>query len=67
MKWISVKEKLPKKEGKYLIYTKNLTGYKPLEENIFIAIFYCNDWIFKYWEDNDVTHWMPLPEPPKEV
>ena len=39
MKWISVKEKLPKKEGKDLVYTKNLTGYKPLEENIFIAIF----------------------------
>ena len=67
MKWISVEEKLPKKDGKYLVHTKNLTGYSPLKENVFIAEFYYDDWNFKGWEDNSVTHWMKLPKAPKEI
>lgn len=58
--WTSVKDSLPKKKGDYLIY--NTDGivwpywYNP--EN-------------KKWYDNcgylteSVTHWMPLPKPPK--
>ena len=67
MKWTSVEEKLPKKDGKYLVHTKNLTGYSPLKENVFIAEFYYDDWKFKGWEDNSVTHWMKLPKAPKEI
>lgn len=59
--WISVKDMLPKKKGDYLIYNTDGT-------------------VWPYWYDADdnswydscgyktdiVTHWMPLPEPPKE-
>lgn len=65
-KWISVNDKLPKKDGRYLTRTINLTGNRPIEDNIFIADFFGNDWLFDGWEDNEVTHWMPLPKPPKQ-
>ena len=51
--WISVKEKLPNEKGWYLVYTKE----KKIE-------------ILRFDGDiNDagvVTHWMSLPEAPKE-
>ena len=59
-KWISVKERLPENRGQYIIYMR---GQEP----------------FVSWFDGDIfrspstvpiecpaTHWMPLPEPPKE-
>ena len=53
-RWISVEERLPEKNGKTLVYD--------LRFGIGSA-FFCYD----SWDDMDnVTHWMPLPEPPKE-
>lgn len=56
--WISVDERLPEREGTYLVYT-----YKGA---IKFGDFRC------YYAKNDnpqfdyyVTHWMPLPEAPK--
>jgi hypothetical protein len=56
--WISVEERLPEREGTYLVYT-----YKGA---IKFGDFRC------YYAKNDnpqfdyyVTHWMPAPEPPK--
>lgn len=59
-KWISVKERLPENRGQYIIYMR---GQEP----------------FVSWFDGDIfrspstvpikclaTHWMPLPQPPKE-
>lgn len=63
--WIDVNERLPEKEGKYIVYTESITGYKPLEYNVFIADYVFDDFVFKGWENNRVTHWQPLPEPPK--
>ena len=65
--WIDVKDGLPKKIGRYIVHTRNLTGYAPLEHNVFVAKSIFDDFAIKYWEDNEVTHWMPLPEPPKGV
>lgn len=60
--WISVTDRLPKKKGDYLIY--NTYG---------IVWPYWYDPEGKRWYDDcgylteSVTHWMPLPEPPKEA
>lgn len=55
--WISVEERLPEREGKYLTYTTRRT----VEISSFYP-FYLNDKPqFDYW----ITHWMPLPETPK--
>ena len=63
--WISVKDRLPKKDGRYIVHTENITGFKPLENNVFIAEFIFNDFVFKGWESNNVTHWQPIPKPPR--
>ncbi len=61
--WISVKDRMPEDDATYLVYGRN--GY-----GIVFAVYYgdgewltCDDLtnITRF-----VTHWMPLPEPPKE-
>lgn len=72
--WISVKERLPERNGEYIV-TACDEG-EPYDEIIWNdtvvvwAEYYKGCWI---WEENNteysldgiVTHWMPLPEPPK--
>ena len=55
--WISVTEQ-PKKTGKYLV---SVDGFSNAET----AYYYSK---FERWgyTSGAVTHWMPLPEPPKE-
>ena len=64
--WISTKDRLPDKEGCYLIVsgeTKEIDiGLWCLERQRFEVVE--TEW-FGY-EITGVTHWMPLPEPPKE-
>lgn len=67
MKWISVKDQLPPKDtaAMYLVYLipKNF-GDAPYEIGIFIH----GEWqLFKKLRTYSIspTHWMPLPEPPK--
>lgn len=64
MKWISVKEKLPNKNRRVLFYSKN---------KIIVLGFFSDDgWTEESSEGicklnyRNVTHWMPLPNPPKE-
>ena len=59
--WISVKERLPEVEADILAY---------IGEGSFVVCWMTHD---GYWQcpaylmdKDDVTHWMPLPEPPKE-
>jgi len=62
-KWISVEDELPKKDGMYLLSAKDEVGDE-------ITIVEC--WVENGWYDNNfyniegVTHWMPLPTPPKQ-
>lgn len=59
-RWISVKDRLPEEEGKYLICCSD--GYQTTAE------YENKTWLVytgRYEEIEDVTHWMPLPEPPK--
>lgn len=60
-KWIPVTERLPKESGEYLAYCGEYDG---------ICVIYYEILKTKSkWRTNwkEVTHWMPLPEPPKEV
>ena len=66
--WVSVKERLPKiNDTEPLDEFVEDRGYKFLvtDEEGYI-------WVELFWlkankfDDTSVTHWMPLPEPPKE-
>lgn len=70
--WISVEDRLPEDDGDVLAIasgypTPNIT----LEDVMVIAAFYEGEgwYIEEYpnWDDPIITHWMQLPEPPKEV
>jgi hypothetical protein len=61
-KWIPVTERLPEKHGKYLVLTPNCTWLIWYDTE---CGFYDNDPEWGDIEIDDVTHWMPLPEPPK--
>lgn len=69
MEWISVKDRLPEDFGQYLGYIKAY-GKEWIEEVSFnnfnwIVIhyqLYTNDFAYMYC---NITHWMPLPDPPK--
>ena len=72
--WISVKDRLPEKEGEYLCYRRSLNdGYCELLRYGVIynkgrkRTFYFFDSEYGDVEANNVTHWMELPEPPKEI
>lgn len=65
MEWISIEDRLPEKDGFYLVYAKS--------DNPFIPEVYVQEYVqeigFTYdgeWVDTRATHWMPLPKPPKE-
>jgi hypothetical protein len=59
MEWISVKDRLPEKNTTVIVCSISdghiqIKDFKGDEKN----------WITNYLEK--VTHWMPLPEPPKD-
>ena len=67
-RWISVEDRLPEKDGYYLVITQGIHN-----SVIDIAGFWrCAEWVQKefrenYWNKYDkVLYWQPLPEPPKE-
>lgn len=63
-KWIPVKERLPEKSGYYLVCTVH-EFYKTA--NIAKAHFRSGGFYGQGGHWSNVTHWMPLPELPKEV
>ena len=56
-RWIPVTERCPEKSGDYLVFDD-------------CGNLYVNEWhcLLKKWQydDSRITHWQPLPEPPKE-
>lgn len=57
MKWISVKDKLPDKEGCYLVNVECIDG------NVVTVSYYSEE--HKLLGMPHISHWMPLPEPPE--
>lgn len=70
-KWISVNERLPKKDELVLA----IANGKPANNITLVDAYelgkYTDEgWIideWPEWRDAKVTHWMPLPEPPGEI
>ena len=79
MEWISVKDRLPKKNGRYLCYRPlhymkilkmsaiGIYYYGRMENEGDRKGFYFFDSDYGDVEISNVTHWMELPEPPKEI
>jgi hypothetical protein len=66
--WISVKERLPKYGQQVLAFDciedcVDVMSFEP-EENNCPEGWYTSSWWHR--DEDDVTHWMPLPEPPME-
>ena len=76
--WISVNERMPEDSGDYMVFNDGRIEIAPYDKEAAQEGFYpfgyedkeidemgntLIDWI----EISGVTHWMPLPEPPKEV
>ena len=57
--WVSVKDKLPEENTTVIVATDN--GI------VFQCLYAYDGW--DLWDDNDVniTHWQPMPQPPKVV
>ena len=68
-KWIPVTERLPDEEGWYLVFTTPNRGYRSINKGQFIKGYEWDNFKPRWrgaggtW--TNVTHWMPLPEPPK--
>lgn len=74
MEWISVKDRLPSKENELIVCLVNRNAILCFVHDATISLstncvsFYypTREWIKdKYY--SEVTHWMPLPKPPKEI
>ena len=67
-KWIPVTERLPENIGLFLVIEKHWIDGSPCRR---IAKWNTQDWFTADRKSKEitprVTHWMPLPEPPKEV
>ena len=69
-KWIPAVEQLPKEDGSYLVRTTTGTvttarfyAFKSFPATKYLPATHRNP----AWQSNrNVTHWMPLPEPPRE-
>jgi len=63
MEWISIKDRLPDIDKRVLIYLSH--GVIKVDER-YKSLYgkQIGNWRYTYPETN-ITHWMPLPEPPK--
>ena len=67
--WIPVSERLPDEDGWHLVFTTPNRGYRSINKGQFIKGYEWDNFKPRWrgaggtW--TNVTHWMPLPEPPK--
>ena len=68
-RWISVKDRLPDESCECLgVVDGEVTevSYSPKQKGLICVWSMCDADGFKPLPDDAVTHWMPLPEPPKD-
>lgn len=69
-RWISVEDALPEKDKSYITYaeTTKYCNHNELPEESRINILYFNgeEWYDEECRYYNVTHYMPLPEPPEK-
>ena len=63
-KWIPVTERLPKVRQRILVYCESKTIEKHITACTYMGGLYGKPEFSRHC--HKVTHWMPLPEPPKE-
>ena len=59
--WVSVDERLPEES------LNSVLGWDEYRERCVFVQYYKGEWILGNHESVKVTHWMPLPQPPKEA
>ena len=70
--WISVEDRLPEDDGDVLAIVSGYPTPNITLEDVMVVATFCGEegwYIGEYpdWDDPIITHWMPLPEPPREV
>lgn len=66
MEWISVEDRLPENYSDCLIYKAVPFEKKDSRKRIELSYYIQEYGFYMYGNKRRVTHWMPLPEPPKE-
>ena len=70
--WISVEDRLPNRDCKVIVCAQNVRGGFVKKKRFITTAVFCMTMIDKHYFDfkgngaGIVTHWMPLPELPKE-
>lgn len=63
--WISMKDRLPEENLEYIVYATDEDGERFVTTDHWNK--YVRQWyLFDKGSSTTVTHWMPMPEPPKE-
>ena len=68
-RWIPVTERKPKTDGIVIVAIHDDSGDTPYDVTnvgFYLDVFPLGIWVVENERCNYVTHWMPLPEPPKE-
>lgn len=60
--WVSAEERLPESPGRYL----TVSSVPKYGVRVVDVLRFAGAWIWRGNLEIIVTHWMPLPEPPKE-
>ena len=64
--WISCAERLPEYDREVLVYDRGMIRVYCLHRSKYLRNDVWEDEQGSYQAFEDVTHWMPLPQPPKE-
>ena len=69
-RWISVEDELPPKESEYEDFSIVVlaTNGNDVYKGLYRSGEYLSGWFtHDMWELDNITHWMPLPEPPAKL